>query len=56
MRPLHFLLDGSPGRDWERILSSGPIFREDGTFEYLATDGGNLYRVQMQPDGGEGEH
>jgi Tol biopolymer transport system component len=45
------VLDGQKGPEYEWIAKNGPVFREDGSLEYLATDGGFLYRVRHIPAG-----
>jgi hypothetical protein len=43
------VLDGQPGEEFDTIVPGGPVFRPDGTLEFLALRRGELLRVRHDP-------
>jgi hypothetical protein len=41
--------NGKKGPEYDEIVQNGPVFRQDGTLEYLAIQDGALYRVRHRP-------
>jgi hypothetical protein len=43
------VIDGQEGPEYDIVVEGGPVFRPDGTFEYLAVKAGILFRVKHVP-------
>jgi len=43
------VIDGQEGPEYEIVVKGGPVFRPDGTLEYMAGKAGYLFRVKHVP-------